>query len=114
MFNLFFAKTQYNMGRHNMSWLLYSTGIRRGELLQLKPGDIERDNMRIWIRGGKGKKDRYVQMGKSVLKFRDEYIGLFNPKEYLIEGLRQKYSAQIYSHVTDINIKNLSNPFNKL
>jgi integrase/recombinase XerD len=149
--------------------LLYSTGIRRGELLQLKPGDIDRENMQIWIRGGKGKKDRYVQLGKSVLRFMDEYIGLFNPKEYLIEGLREKYSAtsvaeiiktaakkagitrrvtahkfrhsyathmledgidtrfiqellghesirttQIYSHVTDKNIKNLSNPFDKL
>jgi integrase/recombinase XerD len=149
--------------------LLYSTGIRRGELLQLKPGDIDRDNMQIWIRGGKGKKDRYVQLGKSVLTFMDEYIGLYNPKEYLIEGLREKYSAtsvaeiiktaakkagitrrvtahkfrhsyathmledgvdtrfiqellghesikttQIYSHVTDKNIKNLSNPFDKL
>ena len=149
--------------------LLYSTGIRRGELLQLKPGDIDRGNMQIWIRGGKGKKDRYVQLGKSVLAYMDEYIGLFNPKEYLIEGVHEKYSptsvaqiinaaakkagitrrvtahkfrhsyathmledgidtrfiqellghesiktTQIYSHVTDKNIKNLSNPFDKL
>ena len=69
--------------------LLYSTGIRREELLQLKPGDIDRDNMQIWIRSGKGKKDRYVQLEKGVLKFMDEYIGLFNPKDYLIEGLRE-------------------------
>jgi len=43
--------------------LLYSTGLRRGELLQLRINDIDRDNMKIWVRGGKGKKDRYVQLG---------------------------------------------------
>jgi site-specific recombinase XerD len=149
--------------------LLYSTGLRRGELLNLKPGDIDRDHMQIWVRGGKGKKDRYVQLGKNTLKVLDEYIHLYDPHEYLIEGRGEQYSAtsiseiikvaarnaginkkitphkfrhsyathlledgvdirfiqellghssikttQIYSHVTDKNIKNIVNPFDKM
>lgn len=149
--------------------LLYSTGLRRGELLNLRVEDIDRENMQIWVRSGKGKKDRYVQLGKNALKVLDEYIKLYNPEKYLLEGRREKYSTssvveiirsaarkagidkritphkfrhsyathlledgvdirliqellghesikttQIYSHVTDRNIKNIINPFDKL
>jgi integrase/recombinase XerD len=73
--------------------LLYSTGLRRGELLNLKTADIDCKNMQIWVRGGKGKKDRYVQLGKNTLKVLDEYIKLYNPQEYLIEGRGDQYSV---------------------
>lgn len=73
--------------------LLYSTGLRRGELLNLKLADIDRANMKIWVRGGKGKKDRYVQLARRTLTIMDEYLKLYNPQEYLIEGRKPWYSA---------------------
>src|SRR5262249_48138794 len=42
--------------------LLYATGIRREELVQLQIGDIDSDRMLIRIRQGKGKKDRQVML----------------------------------------------------
>ena len=45
-------------------WLLvlYATGIRREELVQLKVSDIDSERMLIRIRQGKGKKDRNVML----------------------------------------------------
>jgi site-specific recombinase XerD len=39
---------------------LYSTGVRVSELLQIKLEDIKWDNRQIWIRKGKGNKERFV------------------------------------------------------
>ncbi|HBV96177.1 MAG: integrase [Peptococcaceae bacterium BICA1-7] len=40
--------------------ILYDTGIRANELLNIKLSDIRWDTQQIWIRKGKGKKDRFV------------------------------------------------------
>lgn len=39
---------------------LYSTGVRVSELLQIKLEDIKWDTRQIWIRKGKGNKERFV------------------------------------------------------
>ncbi|MEL3971174.1 site-specific tyrosine recombinase/integron integrase [Rossellomorea oryzaecorticis] len=39
---------------------LYSTGVRVSELLQIKLEDIKWDTRQIWIRKGKGTKERFV------------------------------------------------------
>ena len=41
---------------------LYSMGLRLGEALNLCVGDIDAQKQRIHIRGGKGRKDRYVSL----------------------------------------------------
>jgi integrase len=48
--------------------LIYSTGIRLNEGLRLEVGDIDKDRMRIHIRNGKGRKDRYVPITEELLK----------------------------------------------
>jgi integrase len=45
-----------------MLMTLYSTGVRRAELCQLKVEDIDGDRMIIHIRQGKGGKDRDVPL----------------------------------------------------
>jgi len=47
--------------------LLYSTGIRRGELLNLKIEDINSDRMQIRIEGAKGNKDRFTLLSSHML-----------------------------------------------
>ena len=47
---------------------LYSTGMRRAELCQLKVSDIDKERMVIHIRQGKGKRDRDVDLSESCWK----------------------------------------------
>lgn len=66
--------------------LIYSAGLRLGELLKLKIGDIDSEAMRIHIKQGKGKKDRYVMLSENVLFILREYYKEYKPKEYIFEG----------------------------
>jgi integrase/recombinase XerD len=54
--------------------LFYSTGIRRAELAQLKVGDLNREKNILWIRQGKGRKDRVVPVGLRALAWVEKYI----------------------------------------
>ena len=66
--------------------ILYGSGLRCGEVQQLKLSDIERANNRILIRQGKGNKDRYVQLPQYVLKHAEDYYRAYRPKTYLFEN----------------------------
>lgn len=46
---------------------LYSTGLRLSEGLALEVGDIDAGRLRIYVRGGKGDKDRYVPITDRLL-----------------------------------------------
>jgi integrase len=46
---------------------LYSTGLRLSEGLGLEVGDVDGQRMRIHVRDGKGKKDRYVPITRPLL-----------------------------------------------
>jgi site-specific recombinase XerD len=61
--------------------LLYSTGLRLSEGLRLAVGDIDANRLRIHVRGGKGRKDRYVPITKELLKMlRQWWLEHRNPK----------------------------------
>ena len=45
----------------------YSMGLRLGETLNLRVGDIDSDRMKVHIRQGKGKKDRFVTLPEASL-----------------------------------------------
>ena len=55
---------------------LYSTGIRRAELANLKRYDVDTRNGTLMVREGKGKKDRLVPLGQRaghwIERYRDE------------------------------------------
>ncbi|MGD1961121.1 MAG: site-specific tyrosine recombinase/integron integrase [Fulvivirga sp.] len=74
--------------------LLYSAGLRRSELLNLKLADIESDRMLIKVKNGKGKKDRYTLLSKGLLDELRRYYKKYRPKKYLFEGNEgARYSA---------------------
>lgn len=89
-----------NIKHRCMIKILYSAGLRRGELLALKPRDIESDRMLIKIRGAKGNKDRYTVLSASLLKELRQYYLQYKPEEYLFEG----YNGQSYSGTSVANI----------
>jgi len=75
--------------------LLYSAGLRRSELVNLKLTDILSDRMLIKVRNSKGKKDRYVGLSKYMLNLLREYYKIYRPKTYVVEGkYEKKYSEE--------------------
>jgi len=74
--------------------LLYSAGLRRGELLNLKISDIDGQRMRVHVRDGKNNKDRYTLLSNTVLNDLRTYWKQYKPGIYLFEGDKgRKYSA---------------------
>jgi len=79
---------------------LFSTGMRRSELINLKVRDIDSKNMIIRIRGGKGFKDRNVPLTDSLLTLLRDYYRLHKPIHFLFQGTKGKYSATSLSNIT--------------
>jgi integrase/recombinase XerD len=63
---------------------LYTSGIRRGELVNLKLYDVDVKNGSLFIREGKGKKDRYVPLGSRASHWIRRYVDDVRP-ELVIE-----------------------------
>ena len=66
--------------------LIYSAGLRRSELLNLKNLDIDSKRMLISVRNAKGMKDRMVPLSPTILEMLREYYMQYKPKDYLFEG----------------------------
>lgn len=82
-----------NIKHQSMIALMYSAGLRVGELLALTITDIDSSRMIITVRGGKGNKDRNLQLSYKVLVYLRSYYKKYKPKSYLFEGpKRTKYS----------------------
>lgn len=80
--------------------LIYSAGLRRNEVLNLKINDVDSKRMLIKIRGGKGKKDRYSLLSANVLIHLREYFMAYKPSKWLFEGQNgQQYSSTSITRV---------------
>ena len=66
--------------------LIYSSGLRLGELTNLLVRDINVNRRHIHVKGGKGKKDRYVTLAKTVIPFLEKYKKQYLPAHWLFEG----------------------------
>lgn len=76
---------------------LYSTGMRRSELVHLRVGDIDSERMVIHIQKGKGGKDRDVPLCPRLLETLREYWRWKKPKTWLFPG-QPRSSVE---HLTD-------------
>ncbi len=84
-----------NIKHKCMLSLIYSAGLRRGELLNLKIKDIDSNRMLIEINAAKGMKDRIAPLSETVLNLLRAYYTEYTPKEYLFEGQKgEKYSER--------------------
>lgn len=59
--------------------ILYSTGIRRTELLDLRVQDCFISERRIFIHNGKGNTQRWIPLGKQVCSILQEYLTNIRP-----------------------------------
>lgn len=67
-------------------FLVYSAGLRVGEVVRLKPEDIDSNRMLIHVVQGKGKKDRYTILSEVALKQLRKYYMLYKPEKWLFPG----------------------------
>lgn len=76
----------HNLKHKAMLLLVYSSGLRAGELINLRINDIDGEQMRLFVRGGKGKKDRVTVLSEKALDVLRQYFKKYRPKEFLFEG----------------------------
>lgn len=89
-----FAATE-NLKHKTILMLIYSAGLRLGELLNLRIDDINMHTRKIFIKAGKGKKDRYTILATKMVDVLSEYLKLYKPYYWLFEGsLKEQYSAR--------------------
>lgn len=75
-----------NLKHRVMMMLVYSAGLRVGEVVTLKPEDIDSERKMIYVRSGKGKKDRYTLLSDGVLDVLRQYWKAYKPRTWLFEG----------------------------
>ena len=78
-----------NIKHRALLMLIYSTGIRRSEARSIRLTDIDRKNMQIHIRQGKGRKDRYVILSRYMLGVLENYFREYKPETYLFNGRKK-------------------------
>jgi len=86
---------------------LYSAGLRRSELINLKLNDIDSKRMVIKINDSKGNKDRYTLLSNNLLTDLRNYYLEYKPKTYLFEGVNgSKYSVASVANILKYSAKN--------
>lgn len=66
--------------------IMYATGMRLKEALNLRVGDIDSQRMTVFIREGKGNKDRYVPLSKTLLEELREFWKIYRSRTVLFWG----------------------------
>ena len=61
--------------------LAYGSGLRIGEIVNLRVEDIDSKNMKIFVREGKGNKERYTILSKQSLEMLRTYWGKYRPNK---------------------------------
>mgnify|MGYP006321754205 CR=1 FL=1 len=75
-----------NIKHRAMLSLIYSCGLRCGELLQLKPEHIDSKRSVLIIKQAKGRKDRIAPLSGKIVELLREYFTACKPRLYLFEG----------------------------
>ena len=60
--------TVTNLKHKTILYMVYSSGLRVGEVVRLKTGDIDMERMMVKVNQGKGKKDssvKYAERGRA-------------------------------------------------
>lgn len=74
------VKTPLGVRDRAMLETLYSTGMRRRELVNLAVFDIDHERGTVMIRQGKGQKDRVIPIGDRALAWIDKYLQEVRPQ----------------------------------
>ncbi|MEO8236395.1 MAG: site-specific integrase [Flavobacterium sp.] len=84
-----------NLKHKTLLALIYSSGLRISEALNMKLIDIDSQRMLIHVKNAKGKKDRYTLLSTKVLALLREYYTIYKPKTFIFEGQNSpQYSSR--------------------
>ncbi len=75
-----------NLKHKLMIQILYSSGLRVSEIVNLKINDVDFNRKIVIIKGGKGRKDRISIISGVVLDNVNKYLKEFKPLHYLFES----------------------------
>lgn len=79
-----FISTMPDLKHKTMTALMYSSGLRIGEVCSLRYEDVDRRNMRLHISHGKNRHDRYAILSKAALDLLTQYWFAYGrPRGYL-------------------------------
>ena len=84
-----------NIRHRTMIAMLYGSGLRISEVVNLRVGDVDLETFTLTVREGKGKKDRITLLSKSLREPLEYIKGNRSPREFLFKTLRGcKYSTR--------------------
>ncbi|MBF6645398.1 MULTISPECIES: site-specific tyrosine recombinase/integron integrase [Flavobacteriales] len=85
-----------NIKHRAMLSLIYACGLRRSELLNLKPTDIDSKRGILLIKQAKGKKDRIAPISEKIIELLRQYYKAYKPTVWLFEGQQkgEQYTAE--------------------
>ena len=86
--------------------LMYSTGFRVSELLDLRVRDLKLSRGYGWVRKGKGNKDRLFVIAKCLNKEIEEWVCEKMPDELVFKGHRGRLSVRTVQEVVKKSAKN--------
>lgn len=90
-----------NIKHRAMLVLIYSCGLRRSELLELRLTDVDTERNLLLIRQAKGRRDRMVPLSVKVIAILREYWKAYRPEGWLFEG---QYKGTRYSEKSLENV----------
>lgn len=79
-----------NLKHKALLYITYSSGLRASEVIGLRVQDIHSDEGYVYVKGGKGKKDRRTILSEKALKVIRAYYKKYKPKYWLFEGEADK------------------------
>ncbi len=79
-----------NLKHRCLLMVMYSAGLRIGETLKLTRRDIDPGRRVVYVRGGKGKKDRITLLSRVALETLVDYLKQYKPQKWLFEGPSQE------------------------
>lgn len=89
-----------NHKHRTMLMTKYATGLRVSELVQLQTTDIHSDRMLIFVRNGKGDKQRFTLLSPSLLNTLRDYWRVHRPQRWLFPS---SYAATPQQRETPLN-----------
>ncbi|MEL7124460.1 MAG: tyrosine-type recombinase/integrase [Bacteroidota bacterium] len=66
--------------------MIYSAGLRIGECIRMRKADLDFDRNTVFIKAGKGKKDRVSVLSQKLKEKLKDYLASYQPDYWLFEG----------------------------
>jgi integrase/recombinase XerD len=85
--------------------LLYSSGMRLSELVNLKVGDVELNEKIGWIRSGKGGKDRLFILPEILIEDLRKHVSNKNETDYIFSGYSERMSPRNVQKIVSLSAK---------